>query len=79
MLAAQDLKGLALLSLVGAVCAAAVSSAGAVEPTPLILKNTAPMADSLGAPEPETPVEPLAAPRALRALDAGGPTPVTTE
>lgn len=69
MLAAQDLKGFALLSLVGAVCAAAVSSAGAVEPTPLVLKNAAPMADSLGVPEAEAPVEPLASPRALEGFD----------
>ncbi|MFT5359297.1 MAG: peptidoglycan glycosyltransferase [Polyangiales bacterium] len=68
MLAAQDLKGFALLSLVGAVCAAAVSSAGADEPTPFILKNAAPAAHSLS-PVPDAAIEPLAVPRALEGFD----------
>lgn len=68
MLAAQDLKGFALLALVGAVCAAAVSSAGADEPIPFILKNVAPIATAAGLVQ-EEPIEPLAAPRVLEGFD----------
>ena len=68
MLASQDLKGLVLLTLAGAVCAAAVSSAGAVEPTPLILKNVISLTAPIQ-PVADPTVEPLASPRALEGFD----------